>query len=471
MKKKVLYTGSKYITFVLKFIQALYIAKFLGPSGFAIYGFAQLIALYVSFMHFGIPFSVHALLSTAKNEDRQKTETYINDGLTFLLISGLIYCFIIGGVIFSMPHMFEKFQFERYGLLSVIIGLNLIVVQYFSNIYQVFGQFIRIALNELVSVIVLFCIVFIYKEDSESLLYYLLVTSALMFVLNAVFFLYKPPFKLRFSLRKAVLKKLLKIGLPMLLASVGFYLITISVRSISSYQYSLEEIGLLTFALNISNSIMMGLNAISWTFYSTILSNTCGETGEAHAYIKKVNRIYNFGLSITIFIGILVFPLLYFFLPAYESFNNGIIILLLSQIFMSISFGYSSLLVAQNKQNKMALVSFITLAFVVTLSVLVCYLQLPFVFQTLVIAVGMLLYSVLISYLGAKVCNQTFIKVFFIELLSHKIIIPVLIIIAMLFFNGSILFSVLALLVYLILSRKDVLYMLDIVKQLKKTKT
>src|ERR1035437_8419755 len=100
LRNKIFYTLSKYVTFGLKFIQALYIAKYLGPSGLAIYGFAQLISLYISFLHFGIPLSIHAMLSTAKEEEAIKVRTYISDGFSFLVSTGLFFCNVGSLIVF-----------------------------------------------------------------------------------------------------------------------------------------------------------------------------------------------------------------------------------------------------------------------------------------------------------------------------------------------------------------------------------
>lgn len=464
-RKKLFFTASKYLTFGLKFIQALYIAKYLGPAGFAIYGFAQLIALYVSFLHFGIPLSIHAMLSTSKGDDEARVKTYISDGFNFLAIAGIIYCIVGAAVVFLSPTLFEKFQFHNYGILSVIIGVNLIVVQFFSNVYQVYGQFIRIALNELASVLLLFAVVFLFKNNEQDLLNTILLVSAFSIIINLIFFLYKAPFKIKFTLRIDVLRSLIKLGIPMLIATVGFYLITISVRSISSYEYSLYEIGLFTFALNISNSVMMGLNAISWTFYSTILANTCEGIDEAYTYIQKVNRIFNFVLCVTIFSGILVFPLLFYFLPEYKEFYGGIAILLLSQILMSVSFGYNSLLVAQKQQNKMAIISFSTLLFVILAALTVCALDLPFIFQTVVIALAMLIYSFQMCYAGAKVCKQNVLKVFFGEVLNFKIIIPIVLWLMVVFMDAGFFWGLAATLTFFVLSYNDILYFLNLLKE------
>jgi len=468
MKKKIFFTLSRYLTFVLKFIQALYIAKYLGPSGLAIYGFAQLVALYISFLHFGIPLSIHTMLSVSKKEDSIKTQTYISDAFSFLLLAAIVFCIVGGLITFILPNLFEKFQFAKYGVLSVVIGVNLIIVQFFANVYQVYGQYIRIALNELISVVILFCVVFLYRNSPDNLLQNILTMSALTIFVNLLFFLYKPPFKIIFSLRTDVLHTLMKLGLPMLVSTVGFYLITFSVRTISNYKYTLYEIGLFTFALNIANAIMMGLNAIGWTYYSTILANTCEGISSAYKYVQKVNRIFNFVLCATVFSGILCFPLLFYFMPAYKEFHNGICILLISQIFMSMSFGYSSLLVAQKEQNSMAVISFITLAFAIAVSILVCILNLPFLYQTVVILASMFFYSLQICYRGAKVCEEGFVKIFFGEVLNFKIVIPVLLwlfcILADIGFSGRLG----ATLIFFLISHRDIGYCISLLKDFKK---
>jgi O-antigen/teichoic acid export membrane protein len=468
MKNKLIFTFSKYVTFGLKFILALYIAKYLSPAGFAVYGFAQLVSLYISFMHFGVPLSIHAMLSTAKAEKEAEIKTYVSEGFWLMVSAGFVYCIIGSIIVIANPSLFDKFEFYKYGVLSVVIGVNLILVQYFSNVYQVYGQYIRIALNELVSILLLFSVVFLFNDNPSTLLNTILWVSALTSVINMAFFVYRAPFKLTLSFRTDVVRRLIKLGIPMLVATVGFYLITISVRSIASYKYSLHEIGLFTFALNISNSVMMGLNAISWTFYSTILANTCGDVEEAHLYVQKVNRIFNFALCVTIFVGIVFFPILFYFLPEYKEFYNGIAILLLSQIFMSASFGYNSLLVAQGKQNSMALISFVTLAFAAILSILVCALELPFVYQTMVILLSMFFYSAQQCYAGAKVCKKNFFGVLFGEVFNYKILIPVVVWLVVILSGLNFLLGIAATLLFFILSYKDIIYFFALLKSYRK---
>lgn len=462
-RKKVYYTASKYVTYGFKFLQSIIIAKYLGPSGLAVYGFAQLIALYISFLHFGIPFSIHTLLSISKDEERAETITYISDGFWFLLLSGIFFCVAGGLVVLFNPLLFQKFEFSRYGLMSIVIGINLFIVQFFANIYQVYAQYIRVALNELISVALVFMAIFLSRNNEPNLLYYTLLVSACCMGVNLFFFLYKAPFKISFSIRKKVLSILFKIGIPMLISNVGFYLITISVRTIATYNYNLHEIGLFTFAISISNSVMMGLSAIGWTYYSTVLANTSGDIGDAYQYVKRVNRIYNLALCITVFAGILCLPFLLYFLPAYKEFYNGMSVLLLSQIFLSVSFGYSSLLIAQKKQNALAWISFSTLILVILFSSGVCFFNLPFIYQPVVILLGMFFYSFQICYKGAKLCNKNFIEVFFGEVLNYKILVPVFLWMTFIMVGSNALWGLIAASIFIVLSYKDLDFLLTMV--------
>jgi O-antigen/teichoic acid export membrane protein len=459
-KKKVYYTASKYVTYGFKFLQSMVIAKYLGPAGLAVYGFAQLIALYISFLHFGIPFSIHTLLSISKNEEREETITYISDGFWFLVFSGIFFCIAGGILILFNPSLFQKFEFSKYGIMSIVIGINLFIVQFFANIYQVYAQYARVAVNELIGVVLVFVVIFLNRNNESGLLYYTLLVSACCIVINLFFFLYKAPFKILFSIRRKILSTLFEIGIPMLISNVGFYLITISVRTIATYYYSLHEIGLFTFAISISNSVMMGLNAIGWTYYSTVLANTSGDIDDAYQYVKKVNRVYNFVLCVTVFAGILLLPFLFYFLPAYKEFYNGITILLLSQIFLSVSFGYSSLLIAQNKQKALAWISFSTLALVILFSSGVCFFNLSFVYQPVVILLGMFFYSFQICQKGAKLCNKNFAEVFFAEVLNYKILVPVLLWVVFVMSGISVLWGLIAASIFIVLSYKDLSFLL-----------
>ncbi len=84
MINKIIYASVKYIAYGLKFLQLLFLANYLGPEGLAVFGFAQLVALYVSFLHFGIPFSIHTFLSISKEDKIKEVQSYISDGFFFL---------------------------------------------------------------------------------------------------------------------------------------------------------------------------------------------------------------------------------------------------------------------------------------------------------------------------------------------------------------------------------------------------
>ena len=456
IRKKIFYTLSKYIVYGLKFVQAMLIAKCLGPTGLAIYGFSQLISLYISFANFGIPVAVHALISVQSEDDFFVREKYINSGFTSILMIGATLCIFVGLVVFYYPFLFEKFEFYRYGIISSIIGVNLIIVQFFSNVYQVYSQYMRIAANEIISILTLLAVVFFFRGEQENLLYYTLFFSAGSIFINIFFFLFKAPFRINLSIKIDALKPIVKIGIPLLISNVGFYLIIVSVRTISSYIYPLHQIGLFTFGLNIANTALMGLNAMGWTYYSTIIANTSGDVEDAYLYIQNVNKIYNSILCITIYSIVLCLPVLFYFLPEYREFSDGISILLLTQIFTSLSFGYSSLMVAQKKQNKLAFISFSTLFITLLLSILVGVLKLPLMYQSIVVLISMAIYSLQICYEGAKVCGKSAYTVLLVEIFNYRILVSFIILLFVIFLNLGFLWTLTSVFVYFILSIRDI---------------
>ena len=89
---------------------------------------------------------------------------------------GATLCIFVGLVVFYYPFLFEKFEFYRYGIISSIIGVNLIIVQFFSNVYQVYSQYMRIAANEIISILTLLAVVFFLEANKRTcfiILYFL----------------------------------------------------------------------------------------------------------------------------------------------------------------------------------------------------------------------------------------------------------------------------------------------------------
>ena len=468
MINKIIYASVKYIAYGLKFLQLLFLANYLGPEGLAVFGFAQLVALYVSFLHFGIPFSIHTFLSISKEDKIKEVQSYISDGFFFLLLSSIFFCVVGGLTILVAPYIFQKFEFYKYGVISILIGVNLILVQYFSNIYQVYAQYTRVALNELIAIILPVVVILLYKNDKGELLENILWVNALSIFISLIIFLTNTPFKISFTLRKSPLKELIKVGIPMLLSNVSFYLITLSVRSRSSYYYNLEEIGFFTFGLNISNSVMLGLNAISWTFYSTILSKTSDNINDAYEYVKKFNRVYNFILIVIIFSGVLCLPLLFYFLPSYKEFSIGIAILLVSQVFLSMSVGYNSMLIAQKRQNQLVVISFVTLILTIILSICSSLLHLSLIFQAVVMLVAMFVYSSQIYYVASKVLRKELSSIF-LEILNYKVIISLFLLLVVLLLNYKYYYCIAAGLIFIFITYKDWVYTINSLKNTYKS--
>ena len=86
--KAILYVISRYATYIIQFINSLFIAIYLGPFYLGIWGFINLVIGYISQLNFGISNSVNVIISVNKQNDAyvqkiMETDKYDNRVVLF----------------------------------------------------------------------------------------------------------------------------------------------------------------------------------------------------------------------------------------------------------------------------------------------------------------------------------------------------------------------------------------------------
>src|SRR5690606_41162050 len=97
------YLFTRYLTYFIQFVSAIFIAKSLGPFYFGIYGFILLIINYFRIFDFGISNAVSILL--VQNRGNKERESEITTGSFFLvgILGGLFTLFAFYYYFFVIP--------------------------------------------------------------------------------------------------------------------------------------------------------------------------------------------------------------------------------------------------------------------------------------------------------------------------------------------------------------------------------
>lgn len=445
----------RYLGFGIQFINTLLFAKYLGTFYLGVYGFLTLMIQYLNYLNLGTQYSLNYFLSVKKSSMIKKS-IYSNALFINILI---IFTLILLFSLFSLfkINLFNKYNVNNFYLLVVFIASAQILNQLFINIFRTYGILWQINISFLIIPLIQVFGVFFF--EGQELLYYLLWAILLgNFVSLVIFFIYCPfdnfP-KFNLTVSKSILTK----GINLLIYNMSFYLIMLSGKTLVGIFYSVENMGQYSFGSNLSNAVMMVLGSVSFLFFSKMVNRLASfkDVINSLSYIEKSRKVYfNLTMIIVLFFFVII-PYLNWMFIDYSKAFKVCQILLIAQIIIANSFGFSTLLIAKNKEKYLTKIGIITVALNLFLSIFIIFYNFPFHFIAYSTLISVFFYNVYIVKQGFIYTNQesNFIHVF-------KYLFPVKFIIVIIFMLISVVLDLyymgfLAILYYLIFSYKEIM--------------
>ncbi|HUH18898.1 lipopolysaccharide biosynthesis protein [Albibacterium sp.] len=453
----VIYLTSRYGTYFIQFINSLFIAVYLGPLYLGIWGFFNLVMQYFTQVNFGVPYSLNVMGSINK-QDNQKLTLICNSGLLLTLITSIaaIGCLFI--IVLYFPEIGSK-----YRLLEFILPLIIIVVtQYFntifSNIYRVFGKLKEISFSQ--SLLPLSILIVSLFFRGEKLLYAMIWINVIANVLILGVYLYNNPIKLNLQWNKPLIRALLEKGLYLFIYTSSFYFIIISIRTIISHYYTVEEFGFFTFFYTLANIFILLLNSITFLITPKMLNKFAhSEVEEAERFIQKLRKDYIVLAHLLMQLSLLFFPVFLQFFPTYNSTLFGFRLIVLSIVLYTNGFGYQGLLMAKHKEKNLAIVSVV--AFLINLSVafiIVEFLNLSYEYVIIATMVSYLFFVLANGISGIKLLKGTSTwKLLLKAVIPHYIMLPYLLALILTLLNVNNWLFILPLLLFIILNLENLL--------------
>lgn len=405
--KVVFYLVSRYFTYFIQFVTSLVIAVKLGPYYMGIWGFILLLINYFQQLHFGIANSLNILLVHHK-DSRKECDNYIANslvlvgGLSFLVLLFAVYYYYVG------ISSFEKYHISDYMTWICAIAILQYFNMIFVNIFRIKNKLLQVAFNQSVIVFLNFSCVFFFT--GERLIYCLVagyLVGNIVCILSAAFDRIIP-LPRDVSITKNYLREVLKKGFFLFLYNSCFYFIIISIRTIISYYYPVREFGLFTFSFSLAHAILLLLEAFAFIIFPKIIHKLSSEDlSEVNDTLTQLRRTYISSAHLLVYIALCCFPLLIHFFPKYEDAWQVFNLISLSILMNTNSFGYSTLLIARNKEKYTALVSFIALVVNIVLGcVLVVFLKVSFSYVILSTLVTYLFFSSACIIIGKKLLGR-----------------------------------------------------------------
>lgn len=357
--KVVLYLVTRYITYGLQFITSILLASKLGPEHFGQWSFILLIITIFNIIDFGISNSVSVLLVQNRN-NTDIVKKYMGSAI---LINGIIsiivvsVCFI---AYYCEVKLLLKYNVQEYLPLVCFI----IVASYFnkslSSIYRVYNKLFEVAFYQSVIPIMLFLGILLFSPIND--LWILVCIYVVGNFLSILLFLTRSNLLWNIQFSKRFTGILFEKGFWLFFYNSSFYLIFYISSFIVSISYTVGIYGKFNFVHTLSNAVILLIDAFSFIIFPKVIDKLkSSDMALCRSNIYKIRVNYTTMVCLMIYGALPLFRLVFHIAPQYSDTNNALCVSALSLIPYAFCFGINSFLIAQNKELKLATISFVCL--------------------------------------------------------------------------------------------------------------
>ncbi|WP_179021403.1 lipopolysaccharide biosynthesis protein [Winogradskyella forsetii] len=462
--KVILFIFSRYGTYVIHFVNSLFIAVYLGPYYLGVWGFITLVISYLNHLNFGVVHSVTAIISIHKDK-----EVYVQKVIG-TAISILISLSIIVALCFAVNEVFNlnfgnKYYFSTYAPIVVFIAVLAHFNNLLSAIFRVYGRLFEIAFQQTMLPLLLLCAIIFFRKD--QLLWALVGANFLAFLAAFVLYVIKCPVKLKPIFNYDLFKTIQVKGWHLFIYNTSFFFIVISTRSFVSGFYSVEEFGYFTFAFTLANVMLLLLQAFSYLITPKLLNRfASGNNSQNSIMLEQLRDAYVTTSHLLIHMAILIFPLFIVFFPQYDVASEAFKLIALAIVLYTNSFGYSGLLIAKGHEKPLGQVAFLALAInVIVAFILIKFFEVPFTLVIISTMVSYFIYVFILGFMGRKMLklNTSFLAVLN-DIYPLRLLLPYVLSLVFVLFVVPNYFFIGPLVLFLIFNFKVILKLKTIVK-------
>lgn len=464
--KIIIYITSRYAVYGLQFVTSMVVAGKLGPFYMGIYGFLQMILMYLTQINFGIPHSLNVLL--VHNKDNEElSDSYI--GNSMLIISGLS---LFVGFFYLYYKLFGINSFERYQVDKYIIWIFLVgILQYYNILFQMVvrikNKLRLLAFLQSLTILLNFIVVWFFTGET---LITILVTNNVVSNIISIFLAYRHgcfPKLANIHIRTDLLSEIFKKGFFLFLYNSCFYFIVISVRTIISANYAIEEFGKFTFSYSVGHALLLLSGAISTIVFPKMIDRLSSKNlEEVNQVLATVRVSYISASYFLVFLALPFFPILLHFLPKYQDAVSALNLIALAVLINTNSFGYSTLLIAKNKERFSAAISILSLFINIGGALLlVKILHVDYGLVILSIMFTYLFFTLASTCLGTRIIGQYSLKRVLSDTFPIRLLIPYLTAVFLSICKQET-FIVVPLLLYVVLNWKDIMVIVKYFKRI-----
>lgn len=455
--KIIIYLFTRYGIYALGFVTSLLVAKELGPYYLGIYGFIQLLLSYFGQLHLGIPNSLNVLIVHNK-DNKEMCDNLIGNSLFiyvyYAIIIILLYLLYLG---FGFAPI-EKYQIDNYlpaiGAIAFLAYINGILV----CVLRIKNKINHLSVVTSTKTLMSLAVVFIFS--GEYLIMALLATLGLSYLLAIMIceVIHVVPSWKNINIRLNIQRVILTKGLFLFVYNTCFYFIMISIQTIISANYDIREFGFFTFSYTMASAVMMLLDSLMYIIFPKLvdlLSST--DTRKVCATLDMLRVTYVSSTHLLVYIALVFLPILFHYLmPQYRDATCSFSLISLSILMNTNSCGYSTLLIARNKEKYSAAISISALLLNVVLAFIMVYvLRVPYSLVILSVMLTYTYFSLAMVMIGRRILRQSSWKNVLATFFPLRLLIPYLVAIYI-SVAGYETIMFLPLLVFVLLNVKDI---------------
>lgn len=456
------YLISRYLAYAFQFINSIILLNYLGEIKYGMYGFGLMIISYISYAHLGLNQSVNTILAIKKSKSELCVKIW-NTAFSINLVISIALISINYTILLINDNIAIKYQYPSYSYYIIAIGFLTNTNLLFVSLYRIYGKFLKINVSQLL-IPGLVLIGAIYFKHHLSLKF-VFSSIILAHVISFIIFYYKSPIITKISITVKLFKIIILRGLNLMVYNLSFQLITLAATTLISIFYSAEQLGYFSLSVLLSNALVMIVGSMMFLIYPKLLNKF---SNNVNSYIKEIlNKIqshYVLSTDLVTLSAIIIIPIFELYFSKYKPINESLKILILAQLVLNSTSGFSAFLIARKKEAKMTKFGFISVIIVALTGTSINALGGTFSYVSFSVLSGMTVYSILILNEGLKQLEEKPTITEIIKIITLNKIIFIFLVIVSFFIKDNLYLPVIAVIFFYMISLKNIIQLVKTVK-------
>lgn len=416
------YSMVKYIALGFAFIKDIINAKYLGPELLGLLGNLMLIFRYLTYSDLGILYSMSREYPLALSESTEKANKVLSSTYTFLLYESIA---IFGITILLSNSLFDNTSLVKSEFIILLVGAAILeqLNRYFINYYRLKEEFKKLNNIEMLknSLLLVLVIVLINKYQVIGILWSMLISSTVSLVYANI-----TKKDLKLGIEKGILSDLIKVGVPLLVYNLGFYILTTVDRLMIIKYLDYESLGYYTFASQMGSATLMFITSVLYLEYPKAIrqlnSNTTSSVDSTNYMLKNTKYIEIFGILLAVLGMSVMYPFVGLFLKGYETSIAIYTILISGVIFTRAVYFYNVYLVSNNHQSTLVIMQFISVVLAIIGNYIFIKLGMGILGVALATSIVNIVYSILQVLYANRILSSAMKPIETIKLLKKMVV-------------------------------------------------